>query len=115
MNNISFGKVGEQIATNYLKKKGYKIVANNYKNTLGEIDIIAMDKGVFVFVEVKTRVSRAFGDPLEAINYHKQNKIRQVATKYLKDNKKLDYPCRFDAISVLGSEDSEINHIIDAF
>ena len=86
MQKNTYGKIGEIIATNYLKQKGYKIIANNYKNPIGEIDIIAQDKNYLVFVEVKTRISRAFGDPAEAVNYFKQQKIRQVATMYLKQH-----------------------------
>lgn len=115
MDHLTFGKRGEILAQNYLKKKGYKIIATNYKNKIGEIDIIAKDGSTLVFVEVKTRISRAFGDPLEAINYTKQQKIRNVATYYLKENRMLNISCRFDAISVLSDEEKDINHILDAF
>ncbi len=110
-----FGKKGEIIASQYLKNKGYKIIKTNYKNPLGEIDIIAKQGDYIVFVEVKTRTSRAFGDPLEAVNETKQMKIRQVATLYLKQLNRLDTPCRFDVISVLGQTEEEIRHIINAF
>ncbi len=111
-----FGKAGEIVATQYLKKQKYKILERNYKNTIGEIDIIAKKKGVIIFVEVKTRLSSAFGDPLEAIDDIKQMKIRNVASMYLKSKGLLDSPCRFDAISVLGTiDDPEIRHIEDAF
>lgn len=110
-----FGKKGEIIAVNYLKKQGYKILETNYKNKIGEIDIIAKDKDFFVFVEVKTRTSSMFGDPLEAIDEQKQYKIRQVATMYLMKTNQLETPVRFDAIAILGDEDHEIRHIKDAF
>ena len=110
-----FGKKGEIIATNYLKKEGYKILENNYKNKIGEIDIIAKDKNFIVFVEVKTRTSSMLGDPLEAIDEQKQFKIRQVATMYLMKTKQLESLIRFDAIAILGDEDCDIRHIIDAF
>ncbi len=110
-----YGKRGEIIAANYLKKKGYKILAQNYKNRIGEIDIIALDGEYIVFVEVKTRMSRQFGDPLEAIDYRKQAKIRSVATCYLKANGLYDHNCRFDAIAVLGEGDDDVRHIRDAF
>ena len=111
-----FGKKGEIIAANYLKKQKYKILKTNYKNQIGEIDIIAKDKDYLVFVEVKTRMSSAFGDPLEAIDEEKQFKIRNVATMYLMKNKLLDkVPIRFDAIAILGDEEHEIRHIKDAF
>ena len=109
------GKKGEALAYAYLKQKGYKILHKNYKNFLGEIDIIAKDKDYLVFVEVKSRMSRAFGDPLEAIDENKQFKIRQVATKYLKERKMLETNCRFDVMAVLGDTFDEIRHIENAF
>ena len=116
MQKNTYGKVGEIIATNYLKQKGYKIIANNYKNPIGEIDIIAQDKNYLVFVEVKTRISRAFGDPAEAVNYFKQQKIRQVATMYLKQHNLLQTNCRFDVVAILGQNgDEDVRHIENAF
>ena len=110
-----YGKTSEIIAANFLKKKGYKILAMNYKNKIGEIDIIAKDQKCIVFVEVKARSSKAFGHPLEAINNEKQLKIRRVAELYLITKHLTDNPCRFDAISILGTEDYEIEHIENAF
>lgn len=110
-----YGKAGEALATSYLKKKKYKILELNYHNQIGEIDIIAKDKKYIVFIEVKTRKSRAFGDPLEAINIEKQHKIKQVAQLYLLKNKLTDKEYRFDVISILGNDDYEINHIENAF
>ncbi len=115
MDHLLYGKKNEALATSYLKKKGYTIIANNYKNKIGEIDIIAKYNNTTVFVEVKGRMSRKFGDPFEAIDYRKQNKIRMVATMYLKEHNLIDAPCRFDAISVLGDTDAEIRHIENAF
>lgn len=111
----TLGKKGEALAYYYLKNKGYKIIAKNYKNFLGEIDIIAKDKDYIVFVEVKTRMSRAFGDPLEAIDETKQFKIRQVATMYLKERRLLEVNCRFDVLAVLGDNIDDIRHIENAF
>ena len=116
MSNKIKGKYGEDLAVNYLIKNGYAIVERNYRfSRYGEVDIIALDKDVLCFVEVKTRTSRAFGDPLEAINFKKQQKIRAVATAYLKQHHILDCNCRFDAIAVMGENDGEVNHIQDAF
>ena len=114
MEHLLYGKKNEALATSYLKKKGYTIIANNYKNKIGEIDIIAKFNDCYVFVEVKGRMSRKFGDPLEAIDARKQQKIRMVATMYLKERGLLENPCR-DAISVLGDTDAEIRHIENAF
>ena len=116
MQSNTYGKSGEIIASNFLKQKGYKIIATNYKNKIGEIDIIAKDKDTLVFVEVKTRLTRAFGDPFEAINYKKQQKIHKVATLYLIQHKAFEKcDIRFDAVSIVGQEDYEISRIVNAF
>lgn len=110
-----YGKRSEIIASDYLKQKGYKIIDVNYKNKVGEIDVIAKDKECLVFVEVKARVSQQFGHPLEAVNTQKQQKIRAVAGVYLMKCHMLDAECRFDVVSILGVENLEIEHIVDAF
>lgn len=110
--NVVQGRIGEFDSCKYLEKKRYKIIEQNYKNKLGEIDIIAKDKNTIVFVEVKKRNTLAFGRPSQAVNLQKQRKIRQVATLYLVKNKLLDNQCRFDVIEVVGEE---INHIENAF
>ena len=110
--NKSKGEVGEEIAKNYLKSKGYKIVQVNFKNYIGEIDIIAYDKDILVFVEVKYRKTSTFGLPREAVNYNKQNKIRTVATSYIKRYNLFAKICRFDVIEILHDE---ITHIENAF
>ena len=115
MQKNTYGKRSEIIAADYLKKKGYKILETNYKNKLGEIDVIAQDGVYIVFVEVKARLSGAFGHPFEAINEIKQQKIHAVASLYLVEKRKYGKPCRFDAISILGLETPEITHIVDAF
>ena len=115
MQKNTYGKRSEIIAANYLKKKGYKILETNYKNKIGEIDVIAKDKDYIVFVEVKARMSGAFGHPFEAIDEMKQQKIHAVASLYLVKNKKYGTNCRFDAISILGIEKPDITHIVDAF
>lgn len=117
MDNITYGKIGESIATKYLKRNGYKIITNNYHNELGEIDIIAMSKdNTIVFIEVKARNTLSKGYPREAVNEYKQNKIRSVAIGYLKHNKLLDAKCRFDVIEIVGDEkEHKIEHFVDAF
>ena len=88
----------------------------NYKNKIGEIDIVAKNKPYLVFVEVKTRTSCAFGDPSEAVDEFKQFKIRQVAELYLLEKKLTEMPCRFDVVSIIDNQsECEIRHIVDAF
>lgn len=106
------GISGEVDAEMYLKKKGYKILAENYKNVIGEIDLIAKDGEYIVFVEVKKRSTKEYGLPREVVTPQKQQKIRKVATYYLKEKRLYDQPCRFDVVDILGDK---ITHIEDAF
>ena len=106
------GAVGELQATKYIQSLSYKILEQNYKNKIGEIDIIAKDKNVTVFVEVKKRSTLQYGRPSEAVDFRKQQKLRSVATLYLVKTKSLDADCRFDVIEELAGE---INHIKNAF
>ena len=115
--NKRLGNIGESLAVDYLKNNKYTIIQTNYKNKIGEIDIIAKDKDVLVFIEVKTRSSIAFGLPKEAITKNKIFKIKNTAISYLKYKNLLDkISVRFDCIEVLGDNlDSEINHIKNIF
>ena len=70
------GKKGETVAVRYLKKQGYRIVEQNYRSKVGEIDIIARDKQSLVFVEVKTRTNEKFGLPETSITQEKLEKIQ---------------------------------------
>jgi putative endonuclease len=113
--NMKLGERGEGLAVQFLKKKGYKIITQNYKTRIGEIDIIAREGDTLVFVEVKTRESIAYGKPFEAVNYFKKRKISNAALLYLKKLKEIP-PCRFDVVSIYfeqGKPDCEL--IRDAF
>ncbi|MCK9575544.1 MAG: YraN family protein [Clostridia bacterium] len=112
MNNKVLGFSGESQAAKLLKTKKYKIIATNYVCPIGEIDIIANDKNVIVFVEVKTRLTEKYGLPREAVTRFKQQKLKNLAKYYLKNHNLLDCPARFDVIEVF---DGETNHIINAF
>lgn len=94
------GQKGERIAVDFLKDKGYRIIAVNYRTRLGQIDIIAKDKGTVCFVEVKTRSSQLFGRPAETVDFFKQRKISKTALAFLKQNGLLNSPARFDVISI---------------
>lgn len=95
-----FGQKSESIAARHLKKKGYKILEQNYRNKLGEIDIIAKDKGTLVFVEVKARKSSRFGNPKWAVTPKKQRKISMVALYYLKATNQSRIKARFDVVAI---------------
>jgi len=99
--NLEFGKACEKEAVRYLQEKGYKVIEENYKTRLGEIDIIASDKSTTCFIEVKSRSSLDFGRPKEAISKNKQHKISQSALIYLKAHNLLDKSARFDVIEII--------------
>jgi putative endonuclease len=86
-NNQKLGGWGEDLASDYLLKKGYKILEKNYRNNYGEIDIVAKKKKIIIFIEVKTRSGRSFGLPEEAVNRTKQGKLIKISEKYILDNR----------------------------
>ncbi len=98
--NIKKGREGEELALKFLKKKGYRIIERNYRCPYGEIDIIAMDSGVLVFIEVKSRSSEAFGVPAESVDARKQRHIIKASTDYMVKNGEVDSPARFDVVSI---------------
>lgn len=113
---INLGKKGEDIAANHLREKGFKIIARNYRDKFGEIDIIARDRSTWVFVEVKTRHSIRFGFPEEAVTMAKQQQIIRAASNYLVRHQLLDEPVRFDVIAIMmKAGNSEITHLVSAF
>ena len=110
LNNRDFGNIGEDIACEYLKKNGYKILERNvHFSKLCEIDIIAQFKKKIVFVEVKTRRTNAFGTPLEAITKRKYDNIKTGVLSYLKKHKIKDY--QIDAIGITLEPKPEIKHL----
>jgi putative endonuclease len=115
--NIEVGKRGEDEVVKFLQKQGHKIVQRNYKNKLGEMDIIAKDGKTLCFIEVKTRTNLHFGYPQEAITRQKQKKLNRVALSYLKQYNLLNFPARFDIASVMlhNQNKSEIEIIKNAF
>ena len=97
-------RFGEDQASSYLQKHGYKIVERNYRKTYGEIDIIAIDESlpetVLAFLEVKTRTSNAFGSPLESITYWKLKSLIKTAQYYKMTHRNLPESLRIDAVSI---------------
>lgn len=109
---MNLGRRGENISAEFLRKQGYKIMERNYRCALGEVDIVAKDKDVLCFVEVKTRKTQEYGLPEEAIDWHKQKKLAKVALTYLKEKKIYKQDLRFDVVSVYPDH---IELIKDAF
>ncbi len=95
------GQIGEKTAREHLEKLGYTIVETNYRCPLGEIDIIAREKGTVVIVEVRTRTGLAFGVPEESITADKSRRLHRLALHYLKSVYGRDIPCRIDMVAVM--------------
>ena len=114
MTNKQIGKYGEDIAKNFLIKKGYSIIEMNYRySRVAEIDIIAAKNNILHFVEVKTRTQKFYGDPLEAITFKKMKQIFSCAIQYISQVDKKYNGYQIDAIGVVLQNDKveEIDHI----
>lgn len=113
------GRAGEKAAARYLRAQGYRILARGHRQRLGEIDLIAIDQGCIVFVEVKTWVSASAGDPSQAVDLRKQEKLTRAALIYLKKKNLLEHPARFDVISIVWPDSAvaqpTIRHFKNAF
>jgi len=111
MNNKQLGQNGEDIACDYLKKQGYKILERNVRFSREcELDIIALDKKTLIVVEVKTRKTAFLGSPLEAITKTKLQNIRKGLMYYLNEHKEYkNY--RIDVVSIVLTPKIEIQHL----
>ena len=112
MNNVSVWKNGEKLAVKYLKKQGYTILETNAKNKIAEVDIICEKDNEIVFVEVKSRSNKNYGEAMEAVDIRKQRAYVTFSTAYVVAKLKADKNIRFDVIEVYGED---INHIESAF
>lgn len=112
-----FGQEGEETAARYLQQKGYRIVAKNLRSSLGELDLVAEDGSVLVFIEVKARQTDEFGGAIYAVHRQKQQKLIRLASQYLARHHLTGRTCRFDVVLLQGpmSADSQIDHIKNAF
>jgi putative endonuclease len=117
MNKTSIGRQGESMARVFLKKKGYNIVAHNFRCRFGEIDLVLRKKQAFRFIEVKYRRSEEYGLPQESVQKRKQTKIRKTAVLWLKLRQlPMDTEVHFDVLAI-NQESGKIsyNYIEDAF
>ncbi len=94
------GGWGETIAAEYLAGNGYVILERNFRTQYGEIDLIALDKEILVFVEVKTRTSRKFGYPEEAISPKKKEHLLASAQSYLQTHQEMERDWRIDVLAI---------------
>lgn len=117
MNTKILGDQGEEIAAEYLTARNYRICARKFRTPVGEIDLIAEQQNVLVFIEVKTRRSIRYGQPASAVDFRKQQKIIHTAYWYLRQQHRDEQLCRFDVIEVYFSQDGKwsVQHFEDAF
>jgi putative endonuclease len=115
-NKKLIGRIGEQTAAEYLRKKKYRIVGLNYTRRCGEIDLIAEDRDFIVFVEVKRRKDARFAQAREFVTASKQRRIAMTAALWLSENPTEKQP-RFDVVEVYSTDGDirSIQHIENAF
>ena len=112
MSNITTGRLGEQIAKDYLLEKGYQILEQNYHSHWGEIDLIVKKGDKISFIEVKTKVGTAKGQPYESFTPRKKHNLMRPIQYYLLQNNLKSYKLSLDVISILLEEDKSIEKII---
>lgn len=98
--NRRFGEIGEDFAVSFIRKKGYQIIARNFRSAFGEIDIVALFRDTLVFIEVKTRWSLRFGLPQESVTPPKLFKIRKTAEYFSLLNPKLPKKLRIEVVAL---------------
>jgi putative endonuclease len=110
------GREGENIAVDFLKNIGFRVLERNFKYGRKDIDIICKDGKTIVFVEVKAGRSKSFGTPLERVHQRKQNNIAQVAKSFIQQRDCSGYDFRFDVVAIDDKKVSKrIKHIRNAF
>lgn len=115
--NLTLGARGEAIAEAYLRGKKFRICERNFRCVGGEVDIVARDGDIYVFVEVKTRRNENFGPPQSAVTPFKQRQISKAALTWLAKNRLHNAHARFDVIALIVREHEVpvIEHIVNAF
>jgi putative endonuclease len=108
--NLETGKIGEEIAKDYLEKKGYEIIEQNYKTKYGEIDLVCWDNKEIVIVEVRTKKENIFGTPEDSLDKRKLKKIANNARAYI-SWKKWQGPYRIDAVCIILNSDNTVNSL----
>jgi len=105
---------GEDLVAEWYVKRGYDIVARNWRCRQGEIDIIASRDSVLVICEVKTRASADFGSPALAVDSNKQQRLRRLAAHWLSENPTTRVSVRFDVAAVIGPKEKVNLEVIEA-
>jgi putative endonuclease len=110
------GNDAESLAAHFLTRQGYRILTRNYRNRVGEIDLIAQHRDCLVFIEVKARRTGRYGSPKMAITPTKMRKLTAVAQWYLKETQQSGVRARFDVVAVHGiTSDADIELVQNAF
>jgi putative endonuclease len=112
------GRRGEEAARVFLRRRGVRILAQNFACAAGEIDLVGREGDVLVFIEVKARTSAAFGPPHLAVHRRKQRQIVRAAQWYLAERRMPEVPCRFDVLALTFPEDGgapRVDWVRDAF
>jgi putative endonuclease len=109
----ALGRQGEQLAAEHLERSGLRILDRNWRCPEGEIDIVAVDRGVLVVCEVKTRSDGRYGSPLEAISTRKHSRLRRLAVRWVVAHGVIFEEIRIDVVGVLRSAPGEfsIDHV----
>ncbi|MBM4132474.1 MAG: YraN family protein [Nitrospira sp.] len=112
-----FGRQAESEAEALLRRKGYKILGRNVRSSVGELDLVAKDGEVLVFVEVKARQTEAMGGAIHAVDGRKRAKLIKLASQYLAQHSLVAPVCRFDVVVCQGGRDQpgRLEHIQNAF
>ena len=113
----TLGKQGEELACRELRRRGYAVLARRYRTRFGEIDIVCEDHQTIVFVEVKARRTKKYGEAIEALSFSKRRRIGAMALDYLAWTGRVNDPCRFDVVAIdgLGTRAQTIRVVTDAF
>ena len=112
------GRRGEDVAARYLRRLGYVIVARGHRDSIGELDLVAVDGRTVVFIEVKTRTSHDAGHPADAVDEAKQRRLTRLALSYLKRHDLLECSARFDVVAITwpaGRGQPTLEHFQNAF
>lgn len=114
--NKEIGRFGESLACKYLEKIGYNIICRNFYTSNSEVDIISRNKDEFVFIEVKTRISKKYGYPIDSVDNLKKKHIMSAARYFIYKNSLENQNIRFDIIEVYINDNGNlINHIKNVF
>ena len=116
-NRSTLGAAGERAAARFLRRKGYRLLARNYRCPTGELDLIVLDGRTIVFVEVRTRRSEEDNDPAQWVSPHKWRQVHRVARYYIHEKDAYDRPCRFDLVAVLSPQGRrpQVQHYPEAY